>query len=122
ALGYLAPYFDKKRHVGVHFAILNMTSLSFILIYTVENALVFLLGWEIAALSAWLAVIWDYRNQKIRFAGFNYLVSTHLSLLFLIAGFMIMRSSTGSFDFEDFRQFLATNTALRNTAFILLLT
>ena len=122
ALGYLAPYFDKKRHAGVHFAILNMVSLSYILIYAVENALVFLLGWEIAALSAWLAVIWDYRNQKVRFAGFNYLVSTHLSFLFLIAGFMIIRSSSGSFDFQEFKQFLGTSSGLRNAAFLLLLT
>ncbi len=121
ALGYLAPYFHKKRHVGVHFAILNMVSLSFILIYTVENSLAFLLGWEIAALSAWLAVIWDYKNQKIRFAGFNYLVSTHLSLLFLIAAFMIMGSESRSFDFKEFRQFFHSNSPLKNTAFFLLL-
>jgi len=122
ALGYLSPYFDKKRHVGMHFAILNMVSLSYVLVYSVENALVFLLGWEIAALSAWLAVIWDYKNQKIRFAGFNYLVSTHLSLLFLVAGFMIMESSTSSFEFQQFQQFLGTGGVLRNVAFLLLLT
>ncbi|MBI3554842.1 MAG: NADH-quinone oxidoreductase subunit H, partial [Deltaproteobacteria bacterium] len=122
ALGYLAPLFGNRRHVGVHFAILNMVSVSYILVYTVENALVFLLGWEVAALSAWLAVIRDYKNQKIRFAGFNYLVSTHLSLLFLIAGFMIMGSATGSFDFQEFRHFLGTNSSLRNAAFLLLLT
>lgn len=122
ALGYLTPYFDKKRHVGIHFAILNMVSVSYIIIYTVENALIFLLGWEIAALSAWLSVIWDYRNQKIRFAGFNYLVSTHLGLLFLIAGFMIMASATGSFDFQNFKQFLSENTVLRNATFLILLT
>ncbi|WP_293275521.1 hypothetical protein [Nannocystis sp.] len=76
ALGYLKPYMASKRHVGAHFSLLNLTSLSFIIIYTVENSLAFLLGWELAALAAWLLVIWDYENQKIRFAGFNYLVST----------------------------------------------
>lgn len=122
AKGYLAPYFDKNRHVGVHFAILNMVSLSYILIYAVENAMVFLLGWEIAALSAWLAVIWDYRNQKIRFAGFNYLVSTHLSLIFLVAGFMIMGSAAESFEFGAFGIFLGERSVLRDVSFLLLLT
>ena len=123
AIGYLRPYFEKRaRSTGIHFAILNMISLSFILIYTVENAMVFLLGWEIAAISAWLAVIWDYRNQKVRFAGFNYLISTHLSLLFLVAGFMIIGSATKSFDFNDFGHFLGTNSSMRNIAFLLLLT
>ena len=50
---------------------LSDTALSFVLVYSVQNALVFLLGWEIAAVAAWLLVIWDYGNQKIRFAGFT---------------------------------------------------
>jgi hydrogenase-4 component B len=69
----------------VHYALLNMVSLSFVLVYAGDHALLFLLGWEIAALAAWLLVIWDYTNQKVRFAGFNYLVSTHIGLMFLVA-------------------------------------
>ena len=107
AVGYLQPYFARGRNGGTHFALLNMISLSFVIIYTVENALVFLLGWEIAAVAAWLLVIWDYRNQKIRFAGFNYLVSTHVGLFFLVAAFMIMHSQTDSMDFGAFSRFLA---------------
>ena len=76
AVGYLSPYFESKRHLGVHYSLLNLTSLSFVLVYTGDHALIFLLGWEIAALAAWLLVIWDYTNQKVRFARFNYLVST----------------------------------------------
>lgn len=44
---------------------------------------------EVAALAAWQLVIWDYTNSKVRFAGFNYLVSTHVGLLFLVAALMI---------------------------------
>src|SRR6266542_1659114 len=83
AVGYLRPYFARGRNGGSHFALLNMIALSFLIIYTVGSAMLFLLGWEIAAVAAWLLVIWDYGNQKIRFAGFNYLVSTHIGLFFL---------------------------------------
>jgi len=83
AVGYLRKYFDGPRHVGVHFGLLNIISLSFILVYTGEHAVMFLMCWEVAALSAWLLVIWDYTNQKVRFAGFNYLVSTHIGQQFL---------------------------------------
>jgi hydrogenase-4 component B len=120
AVGYLRPYFDTGRHGGPHFALLNMVSLSFIIIYSVQNALVFLLGWEIAAVSAWLLVIWDYRNQKIRFAGFNYLVSTHVGLFVLVAAFMLMHSQTKSMAFDTFGPFLATPSRLRSIAFLLL--
>ncbi len=121
ALGYLRPWF-RTRNAGVQFALLNVTSLSFILIYTVESAFVFLLGWEIAAVAAWLVVVWDYRNQKIRFAGFNYLVSTHIGLFFLLAAFMVMYSQVGSMDFQAFGPFLRTPGPLRNVTFLLLVT
>lgn len=120
ATGYLQSWFQRGRHGGPHFALLNMVSLSFVIIYTVQNALVFLLGWEIAALSAWLLVIWDYRNQKIRFAGFNYLVSTHVGLFVLVAAFMLLHSRTESMSFASFARFLAEPGPMRATIFLLL--
>ncbi len=120
AAGYLKPYFDRGRHGGPHFALLNLTSVAFVLIYTVQNALVFVLGWEIAAVAAWLLVIWDYKNQKVRFAGFNYLVSTHVGLFVLVAAFMLLHSSTGSMDFHAFGDFLSHPRPLRGTIFVLL--
>jgi hydrogenase-4 component B len=120
SLGYLQPYFNHGRNGGPHFALLNLTALSFVLIYSVQNALVFLLGWEIAAVAAWLMVIWDYRNQKIRFAGFNYLVSTHVGLFVLVAAFMLLHSYTGSMDFADFGKYLASHPSNQGTVFLLL--
>ena len=91
------------------------------LIYSVQNALVFLLGWEIAAVAAWLLVIWDYRNQKIRFAGFNYLVSTHVGLFVLVAAFMLLHSTDR---LDGLRRRSArscrSRAALRGTLFLLL--
>ena len=97
-----------------------MVAISFVLIYAVQNALVFLLGWEIAAVAAWLLVIWDYRSQKIRFAGFNYLVSTHVGLFVLVAAFMLLHSKTGSMDFAEFGNFMSSHPSSRGTLFLLL--
>jgi hydrogenase-4 component B len=120
AVGYLRPYVAAGRNSAPHFALLNAISLSFVVIYSMQNAFVFLLGWEIAAVAAWLLVIWDYRNQKIRFAGFNYLVSTHIGLVLLVAAFMYMHSKTGSMDFESFRAFLSGDDPDRGIVFGLL--
>jgi hydrogenase-4 component B len=120
AYGYLRPYFQRGRNGGSHFALLNMVCLSFVLIYSVQNALVYLLAWEIAAVAAWLLVIWDYGNQKIRFAGFNYLVSTHVGLFVLVAAFMLLHSEARSMDFADFGKFLRHPGPLRGTIFLLL--
>lgn len=122
AAGYLRPHFATPRHVGVHYALLNLTALSFVLVYSADQALVFLLGWEIAALAAWLLVIWDYSNQKVRFAGFNYLVSTHVGLIFLVAAFMILYTHAGSWDLGRFGAWLREHPgAERDLVFLLLL-
>ena len=123
AVGYLRPYFDTKRNVGLHYALLNLTSLSFVLVYTGDQALVFLIGWEIAALAAWLLVIWDYTNQKVRFAGFNYLVSTHVGLIFLVAASMILYAHTASWELGSFGLWLHAHPGpQRNLVFLLLVT
>lgn len=122
AVGYLKPYFTSRRHLGVHFALLNMTALAFILVYSGDQALVFLMGWETAALAAWLLVIWDYTNQKIRFAGFNYLVSTHIGLIFLVAAFMVMYAHAGSWELERLGIWLRSQAGgERDLVFLLLL-
>jgi hydrogenase-4 component B len=121
AVGYLRPFFASKRHLGLHYALLNLTSLSFVLVYSADHALVFLLGWEIAALAAWLLVIWDYTNQKVRFAGFNYLVSTHIGLIFLVAAFMILYTHSASWRLGSFGQWLQAHPGSeRNLVFVLL--
>jgi len=122
ALGYLQPYMKGKRHVGAHFGLLNLTALSFLIIYTVENSFAFLLGWELAALAAWLLVIWDHENQKIRFAGFNYLVSTHISFLLLVAAFVIGGDQMHSTDLREIGGFLRQNSFLRDVTFVVLMT
>lgn len=120
AVGYLKNYLHSARHMGVHFFLLNMTALSFVMIYSIQNAMAFIFAWELAAIAAWLLVIWDHDNQRVRFAGFNYLVSTHLSLLFLLSAFMIMYARTDSFAFSQFAIFLRNNTEDHSVIFLCL--
>jgi hydrogenase-4 component B len=123
AVGYLQKYFPGPRHVGVHFALLNMVAMSFILVYTGDEVVSFLFGWEVAALAAWQLVIWDYTNPKVRFAGFNYLVSTHIGLLFLVAAVMILYAQGQSWDFADIGTWMNGHPGtLRNAVFLLLVT
>jgi hydrogenase-4 component B len=115
---------DNIQHAtasGRPFCLLNMISVSFLLVYT-ANIITFLFGWEIAA---WLRllVIWDYPNEKVRFAGFNYLVSTHIGLIFLVAAVMILYTRTHSWFLDDFGDWMSHNPGtLRNTVFLLLVT
>jgi len=123
AVGYLQKFFAGPRHIGVHFALLNLVALSFVLVYTGEDMVTFLFGWEVAALAAWQLVIWDYTNKKVRFAGFNYLVSTHVGLLFLVAAVMILYTHSQSWGFMEIGGWLSGHPGtLRNAVFLLLVT
>lgn len=120
AVGYLEPDLKHGRNAGPHFALLCMLQVSYLMVYSALDCMVFLLGWEIAAVCAWLLVIWSYKNQRIRFAGFNYLVSTHLGLFVIAAALMTLHAQTNSMDFHVFAGKLAEPGRLRDITFLLL--
>lgn len=120
ATGYLRSDLAGGRNAGSHFALLNLLQLSYLLVYLVQDTVGFLLGWELAAVSAWLLVIWSYRDQRTRFAGFNYLVSTHVGLFVLAAALMVLRAETGRTWFAAFAPALAAPGPSRTLAFLLL--
>jgi hydrogenase-4 component B len=120
ATAYLRDDLDGGRNAGPHFALLSLLQLSYLMIYLAQNTMVFLLGWEISAVCAWLLVIWTYRNQSVRFAGFNYLVSTHVGLFFIAAALMTLHAASGSMDFGSFAAALSTPGPTRTAAFLLL--
>ena len=44
AVGYMRNDIASKRHVGVHFALLAMVQISYLIIYSVQNSFAFLVG------------------------------------------------------------------------------
>jgi len=63
-----------------------------------RHAMIFLLGWEVMALSAFLLVTSEDQREESRRAGFIYLQGTHTGTLALFALFALWRWATGSFE------------------------
>lgn len=63
-----------------------------------RNAMVFLLGWEAMALSAFFLVSTEDHREQCRDAGWVYLIATHIGTLTLFALFALWRWATGSYD------------------------
>lgn len=61
------------------------------------NTILFLIAWEVMALSAFFLVTTEDEDRAVREAGWLYLVTTHLSTLCLFALFALLRSATGSY-------------------------
>jgi hydrogenase-4 component B len=70
------------------------------LLVIARDALLFLVAWEVMALSAFFLVTTEDDEQPAREAGWIYLAATHLGTLFLFALFALLRSVSGSFTLD----------------------
>ncbi|HEX2957478.1 MAG TPA: proton-conducting transporter membrane subunit [Chitinispirillaceae bacterium] len=91
-----------------------------ILLVIGKHAMVFLLGWEIMALSAFFLVSTEDNIQECREAAWVYLIATHIGTLVLFALFSLWRWSTGSYMLEMVSG-QTMSIALMNTFFFLAL-
>jgi hydrogenase-4 component B len=69
------------------------------LLVSASNALAFLVGWEVMALSNFLLVLTEHEKREVQGAAFLYLAATHVGTLALFAVFALLRQGAGSFDF-----------------------
>lgn len=102
SLGYTRLYAGKRDTRSLAFAY-NIFILAMFLVVTANNALVFMIVWELMTLASFFLVIFEYNEQAVRKAGFIYIVMAHIGAAMLAVAFFIMFTYTGSFSFDDFR-------------------
>ena len=114
AKGYLKPYLEKGKTIGAHMVFLAGLIISMILVVTCQNALMFLICWEIMSLSSFFLVIFESEKKEVLRAGIKYLVFMHISVLFIIIAFALCAIKSGSLDFASFAAVLQSNKHLAN--------
>lgn len=90
---------DRQRRTGARLRLfwgLLVAGMSLLIIS--RNALMFLLGWEMMALSAFFLVSTEDHRGRCREAGWVYFIGTHIGTLTLFALFALWRWATGSYD------------------------
>lgn len=97
---YLFPY---KEKTAAHLFLFNIFIISMIYVVLAQNALFFLIAWEIMSLSSFLLMLYDGEKAETRKISIQYLVMMHFGVLFLIAGFTLLNLKTGSLNFSDFK-------------------
>lgn len=90
----------------------NMFILSMTLVVTVENAVTFLIFWEIMSLTSYFLVTFSFKRDLVRKAGFIYIVMTHIGTVFITSAFVFLGHSTG----WDFTSLAESASALSPTA------
>lgn len=105
ATALFAPgYMLHLRHrisLGFVWAALALLLISMAGVVLAANALVFLVAWEVMALSSFALVAADHEQHAIRRAALIYLGATRVGTAFLMGGFLWAHHLTGSWAFAD---------------------
>lgn len=100
APGYLKHYPYTEKRMRYHWFFFLMLVASMILVVTVQNAVLFMIAWEIMSVSSFFLVGFQNEKQESRKAGWIYLVFMHLGAACLLVMFAILGKHAGSYDFD----------------------
>ena len=116
--GYLKPYIEKGKNITAHCLFLILLMASMLGVVVCQNALFFLIIWELMSLSSFFLVIFEYEQKEVINSGIKYLIYMHLSVIFIILFFAILSIQAHSLDFVYFYKFASENSQLANLIFI----
>jgi len=119
ANGYLKNYINKNKDISAHCVFLPIMIASMLGVVGTQNALAFLIIWEIMSLSSFFLVIFENEKKEVLKAGIKYLVFMHVSVIFIMLMFAILATQASSLDFMQFKNILEENSNLSNLIFIL---
>ena len=108
-LFYMNAYSNQPKNLSLHGILFILLHASLISLCVIQNSIVFLIAWEIMALSAFLSILFEHEKIATIKAGINYLIQSHVSILFLMIGFIWVASKTGSYDFNSIRSYSLAN-------------
>jgi len=75
---------------------------SIVVVLLARNVVLFLVAWEVMAVSSFFLVTLEDEKGQVREAGWTYLVASHLGTAVIITLFALLGSRAGSLDFRDF--------------------
>jgi len=108
-LFYMSAYKEQPKNLSLHGILFVLLHASLVSLCAIQNSFVFLIAWEIMALSAFLSILFEHEKIETVKAGINYLIQSHVSILFLMIGFIWVASQTGSYDFSAIHSYSTTH-------------
>lgn len=117
SIGYIKSY-QNKNNLSSHYFSLMALIASMLAVVVVQNALLFLIVWEIMSLSSFFLVIFENDKKETLSAGIKYLIYMHICVIFLMGAFALCIIQTQSLNFSDFQNIIFDNN-IKNIAFVL---
>jgi len=116
---YMKKYSDRKSDITLHGIAFVLAHFTLLGVCSVQNGFVFLLLWELMAISMFILVIFDHQKAETIKAGINYLVQSHVSIVFLMLGFIYVAYKTDNYGFDAIVSFTHSQSTLAGTALFL---
>ena len=85
--GYMKMYKGETAKLSTYHLFLGLMSTSMIFVVIVQNAILFLISWELMSIASFFLVTFESNKPDVRKAGIYYFTSMQIGVAFLIAGF-----------------------------------
>lgn len=118
APGYVQHLGQQGHNVKPLIAFYNVFLASMTLVVLADQALLFLIAWELMALSSYFMVVFEHDRPQSRQAGFVYFLLTHVGTALVIVLFLSLYAATGSLDFEAWRTHTLLGAGLKDVLFL----
>lgn len=105
--GYLSHYDSRPIQYRLHWVSVLVTFMGMLMLFTTDNLVVFLIGWELMAIGSFFAVIFENEKPLVLKAGINYFIQSHIAVLLITAVFAWVYAATGDLTFAGVRKFFA---------------
>ncbi len=113
---YMKVYKTQTINLSIHCISFVLVHAMLLAICAVQNSLVLLFVWEIMALASFLLIIFEHQKHITIKAGINFLIQSHVCILFLTLGFIWVGVKMNSYDFEAITAFSKQSPAIINFA------
>ena len=118
-LQYMKAYESQKSNLALHCISYILVQSSLIAICSLQNTIAFLIAWEIMALSSFMLIIFEHQKRATLYAGINFLIQSHICIMFLTLGFIWVTMRMNSYDFKAITLFSTSNSLLTGVALFL---
>jgi hydrogenase-4 component B len=116
---YMKIYRSQKSNLSLHGICFILLQASLIGICSLQNMLAFLTAWEVMALSSFILIIFEHHKRETLNAGINFLIQSHVCIMFLTLAFIWVAVHMNSYDFKAITLFSGSNSLLTGVALFL---
>ena len=108
-LFYMDAYKNQPKNLSLQAVLFILLYAALVSLCAIQNSFAFIVAWEIMAISAFLSVIFEHEKVGTIKAGINFIIQSHVSIVFLIIGFIWVASQTSSYDFNAIHNYSLAN-------------